>query len=109
MQFWAAKLSAFDVLKAITCWMIFFHDFIAHTTTFTVGKNSYFLTSGITYTAKPPKIILQEIAKLPQKSHSKISKLRNKNMYLEKNFQKSNDFWTSEKTSYVAHCVMCIP
>ena len=29
MQFWAAKLSAFDVLKAITCW-IFFHDFIAH-------------------------------------------------------------------------------
>mgnify|MGYP007025447604 FL=1 len=40
MQFWAAKLSAFDVLKAITCWMIFFHDFIAHTTTYTVGKNS---------------------------------------------------------------------
>ena len=40
MQFWAAKLSAFDVLKAITCWMIFFHDFIAHTTTSTVGKNS---------------------------------------------------------------------
>ena len=62
MQFWAAKLSAFDVLKAITCWMIFFHDFIAHTTTFTVGKSSYFQTSGITYTAKPPKITFQYIA-----------------------------------------------
>ena len=85
MQFWAAKLSAFDVLKAITCWMIFFHDFIAHTTTFTVGKSSYFLTSGITYTAKSPKIT------------SKICTL--------KNFPEIKRFLNVSKTSYVAHCV----
>ena len=78
MQFWAAKLSAFDVLKAITCWMIFFHDFIAHTTTFTVGKNSYFLTSGITYTAKSPKITFQYIApKIVQVSKKLQNRIRN--------------------------------
>lgn len=77
MQFWAAKLSAFDVLKAITCWMIFFHDFIAHTTTFTVGKNSYFLTSGITYTAKSPKITFPKIVQLSKKSQSRNRNFRN--------------------------------
>ena len=105
MQFWAAKLSAFDVLKAITCWMIFFHDFIAHTTTFTVGKNSYFLTSGITYTAKSPKITFQYVAQKIVQVSKKFYKIA---FAIFETFQKSNKRLLNVSKNILCS-LLCIP